>query len=108
MITSADLDKAAALAGVTMLPWQRALLETLALPGDERNFRMWQAGKRSGKSTAMRLALLAQLFADGHAHVLARDGNWCVTAASHAQLRTFGPLWERVSDRRSCSRCTSP
>jgi hypothetical protein len=60
------------------------------------------SGRRSGKASLQRNALLVAL-ADGHeVHVAARDGLWRVTATG------IGPLWEKIRqpcpDRRSPQR----
>lgn len=47
-------------------------------------------GRRGGKMTACRLSVEAAALAGDHVHVLAADGQWCVTA------QQIGFLWARV------------
>jgi hypothetical protein len=49
--------------------------------------------RRNGRTTWIRLKILAAVAQGGHAHYLARDGEWCVTA------QQAGVLWERLPAR---------
>lgn len=76
--------------------WQQRWID-LMLSGQPVH---WQAsfGRSSGRHHADRTALLGALaLGDGHVHVAARDGLWCVTGTGD-QLATYGPLWERLRE----------
>lgn len=46
--------------------------------------------RRNGRAIWVRNSILTYVAQRGHAHYLARDGEWCVTAAQ------VGMLWEHL------------
>ncbi len=95
----ANLAAISALAGLPEpTEWQKRVLDdllSLHAGGAPRMQVMRTRAQQSGKMLVTRYAIWARLINEGHAHVAARDGLWCVTGDMR-QLATFGRLWERL------------
>jgi len=75
--------------------WQKRYLNAILDGHPPRCGSFALAGRSAGRALADRYWILSALRREGHTHVYARDGLWCVTG-SDRQLATFGPLWERL------------
>ncbi len=82
------------LCGVPVMPWQQQAVERWLAGKPDASVTM-PSGRSGGKVSAQRYAIRATLARDGHIHVGAKDGLWCVTGTG-MQLVTFGPLWEKI------------